>query len=78
MRLRGQLDLDAFERSLNAIVSRHEALRTSFEMHDGQPVQLVAAAAALALSNVDLSTLPRAEREAEAQKIVHGSAPRLT
>ena len=30
-RLRGRLDVGAFERSLNEIVQRHEALRTTFE-----------------------------------------------
>ena len=39
-RLRGPLDVRALARSLNSIVERHEALRTSFHSRDGVPVQV--------------------------------------
>ena len=32
----GGLDLDALERSLDEIVSRHETLRTTFRLDDGE------------------------------------------
>ena len=41
IRMRGQLDRQALERALDAIVVRHEALRTSFVEEDGTPLQLV-------------------------------------
>ncbi|MGH7191941.1 MAG: phosphopantetheine-binding protein, partial [Candidatus Saccharimonadales bacterium] len=41
VRLRGPLDEAALERSLRAIVERHEALRTVFPVVDGQPAQVV-------------------------------------
>ena len=41
-RLRGALDVDALQRSVAAIVTRHESLRTTFPMVAGQPAQLVA------------------------------------
>src|SRR5205085_789294 len=37
VRLSGMLNLDALEQSLNAIVSRHESLRTTFAFANGQP-----------------------------------------
>jgi amino acid adenylation domain-containing protein len=40
--LRGALDVAALERSIGAIVGRHEALRTTFPFVDGRPVQRVA------------------------------------
>lgn len=40
--LRGALDADALQESLNDIVRRHEILRTSYELWQGQPVQVVA------------------------------------
>ena len=40
-RLRGALDVAALERAFDAIVARHEALRTTFVERDGQPVQVV-------------------------------------
>ena len=41
LRLRGELDADALERALNAIVARHESLRTTFQEMEGVPHQLV-------------------------------------
>src|SRR5437870_4853918 len=49
VRLRGQLDIAALEQSLNELVRRHEVLRTTFALVDGQPMQLIAPAQALAL-----------------------------
>ncbi|MGC0045364.1 amino acid adenylation domain-containing protein, partial [Ralstonia pseudosolanacearum] len=57
LRLKGELDEDALRRSLDRIVARHEALRTRFEVQEGQAVQRVASAdAGLPLDWVDLST----------------------
>ncbi len=39
MRLNGPLDADALERAVNVLVERHEALRTTFPVVDGKPVQ---------------------------------------
>jgi amino acid adenylation domain-containing protein len=76
VRLTGSLDVNALERSLNAIVSRHEVLRTTFEMKDGQPIQRVAPDSAVSLRILDLTTRPHAEREAEAQRLVMAEAHR--
>ncbi|MDP9122291.1 MAG: condensation domain-containing protein, partial [Acidobacteriota bacterium] len=57
LRLSGRLDVAALERALETIVSRHEALRTSFPGEAGEPVQRVAAPAPLPLAVVDLEAL---------------------
>lgn len=44
LNLRGNLDRVALERSVSAIVTRHEALRTVFPAREGRPVQHVVAA----------------------------------
>ncbi|HEU4561408.1 MAG TPA: non-ribosomal peptide synthase/polyketide synthase [Longimicrobium sp.] len=43
-RLGGELDRAALRRALDRIVARHEALRTTFEVVDGEPVQRIAPA----------------------------------
>ncbi|HZB94414.1 MAG TPA: condensation domain-containing protein, partial [Herpetosiphonaceae bacterium] len=48
-RLVGPLNLAALQQSLNAIVRRHEILRTTFEMVDDKPVQVIAPALTLPL-----------------------------
>ena len=41
-RLRGKLNFVALQQAVNAVVSRHEILRTSFIERDGSPTQLIA------------------------------------
>src|SRR5262245_46894993 len=42
LRLVGSLDVQALQRTLDAIVARHEVLRTTYETVDGQPLQVIA------------------------------------
>ncbi|WP_255484094.1 condensation domain-containing protein, partial [Rhodanobacter sp. A1T4] len=64
-RLTGHLEVEALARTLNEIVRRHEALRTTFVMVDDAPVQVIAPVLTLPLDIVDLSGLPVTEREAQ-------------
>ncbi|MBV9773708.1 MAG: amino acid adenylation domain-containing protein, partial [Gemmatimonadetes bacterium] len=65
LRLRGALDTGALRSSLDALVRRHETLRTTFAERDGAPVQVIHAPAPVPLVELDLRDLPDAEREAE-------------
>ncbi|HEX9498453.1 MAG TPA: condensation domain-containing protein, partial [Mycobacterium sp.] len=40
-RITGDVDVSALERAAQALVERHPILRTTYAVHDGQPVQLV-------------------------------------
>jgi amino acid adenylation domain-containing protein len=42
MRLRGELDVVALQRSLERLVERHESLRTTFLSEGGKPMQVIA------------------------------------
>ena len=76
VRLNGRLQIDALEQSLNQIIARHEALRTSFVMIDGQPALSIMPAQPISIKVVDLHYLPLAEREAEATKMAVDEAQR--
>ena len=65
VRLRGPLDVEALRRSLLEIVQRHEALRTSFHLRDGEPVQIVHEMSEWKLPFLDLSMLSETRREEE-------------
>ena len=41
LRISGPLDVEIWRRSVNEIARRHEALRTTFDQVDGEPVQVV-------------------------------------
>ncbi len=68
-RLYGPLDVTSLTQSLQEIIRRHEALRTTFTAEDGRPLQIIASTLPLTLSTVDLRGLPAAEREAKAQRL---------
>jgi 2-polyprenyl-3-methyl-5-hydroxy-6-metoxy-1,4-benzoquinol methylase/acyl carrier protein len=74
MRLTGTLNVRALETALNGIVERHELLRTTYGSEKGQPFQVIASAMKEPLTIIDLSELPTAERESEAQRIVQEQA----
>jgi amino acid adenylation domain-containing protein/FkbH-like protein len=63
LRLRGELQLPILEAGLNAIIRRHETLRTSFPIVNGDVVQLVGAARPLALTLVDLHAVAAEQQE---------------
>jgi len=64
LRLRGELNVQALEQTVSAIVERHESLRTHFAMVDGKPVQIIAAANAFQITIEDISTLDeKSQRE---------------
>ena len=63
MRITGPLDIEALRAAFEAVVARHEALRTLFESHDGEPVQVILAQGNFQLNVVDLSaTAPDQEK----------------
>src|SRR5882724_9862228 len=69
LRLAGKLNVPALEQSLKEIVRRHEALRTTLSMLEGQPIQVVAPSVNVALPVVDLTGSPEIGKEDEAQDL---------
>lgn len=73
-RFKGSLNVGALERSLNEIFRRHEVMRTTFSLVDGQLVQRIAHESSLPVAAVDLSTLSLAQKEKEAENVVSEEA----
>ena len=70
-RLLGPLDAAALERAVREVVRRHEILRTSFPVVNGDPVQHVLPSEAFAFERVDLSGRPAGSQETEsAQRLI--------
>jgi len=70
IRLKGPLDIKALERSLNEIVARHEILRTSFPLKNGNPVQNIHDNLELVLEISDLTTIEPDTCETHIQQII--------
>jgi amino acid adenylation domain-containing protein len=66
---KGCINLTALQDSLNEIIRRHEVLRTSFTVVDGQPVQVINQAVLLTLAVEDLRVLPESDRTQEVQRL---------
>jgi amino acid adenylation domain-containing protein/non-ribosomal peptide synthase protein (TIGR01720 family) len=62
--LTGDLDVPRLVQSLEAVVARHEALRTTFGDQDGRPVQRIAPPGPVRIPRVDLSALAVPHEEA--------------
>jgi amino acid adenylation domain-containing protein len=73
-RLKGTLDVVALEGSITCVVERHEALRTTFPMVNGQYVQFISPSVSSKLEIIDLGNLPDEDREDEARKLVREEA----
>jgi amino acid adenylation domain-containing protein len=67
--LTGRLDVSTLIRSLNEIIQRHDILRTSFEVVNGEPIQKVADTVTLTLPEVDLRHLAGEQQPTEVQKL---------
>jgi amino acid adenylation domain-containing protein len=63
------VDLDAFKSSLQAFVQRHEVLRTTFDLDQGRPVQVVHPFIDLDLPVVSLEGLSVLEQEHEMMRL---------
>ena len=74
LRLKGSLNITALEQSLNAIVQRHEVLRTTFTKEDEGPVQVISPSFTLNLPVVDLSHLPKTEQDDKVQQLANQEA----
>lgn len=63
LEVRGDLDVPALQRALDALVARHHAFRTRFVQQDGGWQQVVLAPEPAALERVDLTAAEPAERD---------------
>jgi|GEM_PF-2257812 len=65
LRLTGPLDVPSLARALEALVGRHEALRTTFPLVGDEPVQHITPAGPRPLPLLDLRPVPESQREGQ-------------
>jgi amino acid adenylation domain-containing protein/thioester reductase-like protein len=74
IRLEGTIQLALLEQSFTHLLRRHESLRTTFHLHQGQPVQVIHPAAPFAIPLVDLRALPGDERMQAGEQVMEWEA----
>jgi amino acid adenylation domain-containing protein/non-ribosomal peptide synthase protein (TIGR01720 family) len=57
IRLTGSLNIDILEQTINAIIQRHESLRTTFPMVEGKPIQKISPSLKIKLLVVNLKDI---------------------
>lgn len=75
-RIAGKLNAAALEQALQQIIRRHEPVRTTFTAANGQPVALTVPSPTFSVQTRDLSAMPEAGLEAEAQRLIADEAQR--
>ncbi len=73
-RITGPLDVKALEKSINQLVARHEVLRTTITLVEGEPAQNIASEVRLSLQVSDLELVPGTESEEVLQREVQYEA----
>jgi len=63
VRIRGRLEIEVLERAVEELVGRHEVLRTTFEVREGQPVQVIRAAGGVRMEVMSLEGQEPVDRE---------------
>jgi hypothetical protein len=76
MRLTGPLEIEALAQALEAILARHEVLRTNFISQNGNPLQVIAERWKPVLRVVDIGSLDKDEQEAETRRLLEEEARR--
>jgi amino acid adenylation domain-containing protein len=72
--LEGELDTDALQSALQAVVRRHESLRTVVTLQGHTRVQRVLEAVETPLTHIDLQELPAPARALEVERLSHVDA----
>lgn len=70
VRLQGNLRTEILEQSLNEIIRRHGALRTTFPLDAGVPVQMVSSDFNVSIPIIDISNLSHSEQNAELSQLI--------
>ncbi|WP_157867665.1 non-ribosomal peptide synthetase [Gloeothece citriformis] len=74
IRLEGNLNLTALEQSFKEIIRRHEVLRTTFAIIDGETIQAIAPSLSLKLNVIDSKTSLEADQESEIEQLILAEA----
>lgn len=72
--LRGKLDVPALRKAFDHLVDRHEALRTTFDFRDSQPVQIISEHHPIHFHQIEIAHLPEAEQQDHLRQMLRQQA----
>jgi amino acid adenylation domain-containing protein len=74
VQMSGLLNVPFFQQAMEDLVTRHEGLRTTFTLSEGQPVQVISPPAKWIIPIVDLRSLAASERQLTAGRLAREEA----
>ena len=74
LRLRGELNIKALQQSIDHLIERHEVLRTTFAIREGEAVQIVHPTLPVSISKTDLRDIEASRREETLRGLVRFDA----
>ncbi|MBW4454436.1 MAG: amino acid adenylation domain-containing protein [Nostoc indistinguendum CM1-VF10] len=69
VRLTGKLNIYALSKSIHEIISRHEILRTTFTVVEGEPIQVIGKGENFTFPFIDLQVIPEEKKQQEVIKL---------
>ena len=75
-RLQGPLDVSLLQRALDALIDRHEILRTTYSVIGDGPMQVIHERMRVDVKLIDLSGQPHDEQEAQTAEILRSECDR--
>ncbi|BAZ00088.1 amino acid adenylation domain-containing protein [Tolypothrix tenuis PCC 7101] len=75
--LTGTLNVEALQQSLDAIVVRHEVLRTNYISENGEPIQVISPPRPVELQIIDLQDCPQSEQETAVKEYLNQETQRI-
>jgi FkbH-like protein len=76
LRIMGELNASSLEAALNALIERHEILRTTFASFDGRPAQVIQPKQRIDLPVIDLQEYSSLQRDAHLEQLVRREVQR--
>ena len=73
LHISGELDTFVAEQAFNKLIERHAVLRTTFDLADGIPVQLIAPEKTIRVPVYDLQSLSEAEQQLRVRELIRTS-----
>lgn len=73
IKLEGRVELELLDRAFQTVVQRHEALRTTFQVQAGKPVQVIAPSLTIPIETVDLRSFSANQQQSQYDVVVQAN-----
>ena len=77
LKITGNLSHNALKKAIQEIITRHEALRTNFDIINDKPIQIIKTEAQIEIPIIDLQKLKEVEQKREVERLTISDAQKV-